>query len=183
MLQAVHGTGGFMEPDKIVREFGLQKRMSIADFGCGSGYFTILMAQIVGEKGVVTALDVVETALDSVKVKAKAAGLENIIATRADLEVFGSSGLSSDSQDMVLLANILFQSEKKDLIFKEAARVLKKGGKLVVIDWKRGSGGFGPPDSLRTDHESMMSLVQNEGLKFEKDIDAGTFHYGIMFKK
>ncbi len=177
------GTGGFMNPDKIVAGFGISEGMTVADFGSGAGYFTILLGQKVGKNGKVYALDIQESALDNVRVKAKAAGLENIETIRSNLEVLGSSGLADNSQDMVLLANILFQSEQKADIIKEAVRVLKSGGFLVVIDWKRATGGFGPPDNLRTDDIAMRSLILGEGLVFENDIDAGQFHYGMKFKK
>lgn len=179
------GTGGFMNPDKIAGGFGIKEGMMIADFGSGAGYFTILLGQRVGKDGKVFALDIQESALDNVRVKAKAAGLENIETIRSNLEVLDSSGLADNSQDMVLLANILFQSEKKGEIIKEAVRVLKSGGSLVVIDWKiaSGQGGFGPPDNLRTDEVVMRSLVLGEGVVFENEIDAGQFHYGMKFKK
>ena len=184
------GTGGFMNPDKIVREFGIKDGMMIADFGSGAGYFTILLGQRVGVDGKVYALDIQESALDNVRVKAKSSGLENVETVRANLEVPGGSGLADNSQDMVLLANILFQSDLKGEIIKEAVRVLKSGGFFVVIDWKRSAGampdgrqGFGPPDNLRTDEIAMRSLILSEGLVFENDIDAGQFHYGMKFKK
>ena len=177
------GTGGFMNPDKIVSGFGIKEGMIVADFGSGAGYFTILLGQRVGRDGKVFALDIQESALDNVRVKAKPVGLENIETIRSNLEVPGSSGLADKSQDMVLLANILFQSEQKADIIKEATRVLKSGGSLVVIDWKRTAGGFGPPDNLRTDEMAMRSLILGEGLVFEDDIDAGQFHYGMKFKK
>lgn len=172
-----------MNPEKIAAGFGLKEGMTVADFGSGSGYFTILLGQRVGKGGKVFALDIQESALDNVRVKAKAAGLDNIETIRSNLEVLGGSGLADNSQDMVLLANILFQSEQKAEIIKESARVLKGGGSLVVIDWKRAAGGFGPPDNLRTDEIAMRSLVLGEGLVFEKDIDAGQFHYGLKFIK
>ena len=177
------GTGGFMNPDKIAGEFGIAPGMVVADFGSGAGYFTILMGQKVGENGKVYALDIQESALDNVRVKAKSAGLENVETIRANLEVPGGSSLADNSQDMVLLANILFQSDLKGEIVKEAVRVLKSGGTFVVIDWKRATGGFDPPDNLRTDEIAMRSLVLGEGLVFEKDIDAGQFHYGLKFRK
>ncbi len=182
-LGTFQGTGGFLNPNKIVFEFGLREGMNAADFGCGAGYFTILMAKIVGETGRVAALDVVETALDSVKTKATAASVENIQTIRTDLEVVGSSGLADEYQDFVLLANILFQSSKKELIIREGIRVLKKGGHLVIIDWDKGTNGFGPPDDLRTDQNKMRFMAVAEGLVFSKDIDAGSFHYGIVFNK
>ncbi len=183
VLPGSKGMGGFMNPEKIAGEFGVKEGMTIADFGSGSGYFAIILGQRVGKDGRVYALDVQETALDNVRVKAKAAGLENIETIRTNLEVVGSSGLADNSQDMVLLANILFQSEQKEDIIKESKRVLKEGGVLVIIDWKRGAGGFGPPDNLRTDEVAMQSLVMGEGLVFENEIGAGQFHYGLKFKK
>ena len=182
-LRSPASAGGFLNPDKIVFEFNIRQGMSIADFGCGSGYFTILAAQKVGSNGRVFALDVQESSLDSVRTKAKAAGVSNIETIRANLEVLGSSGLGDDSQDMVLIANVLFQSSKKENIFNEAHRVLKKDAQLVIVDWMRGSGGFGPPDNLRTDDIAMESLVASAGFTFIKKIDAGKFHYGLIFKK
>lgn len=177
------GTGGFMNPDFIVDEFGLREGMSVADFGSGAGYFTILIAQRVGKEGRVYALDIMETALDSVREKAKAAGLENMEMIRTNLEVIGSSGLADQSQDAVLLANILFQSDKKSDIIKEAKRTLKDNGSLIIIDWKKGAGGFGPPDSLRTEETAMRSLASGEGLIFERTFNAGQFHFGMVFRK
>lgn len=184
------GTGGFMNPEFIVNEFGLQDGVSVADFGSGAGYFTIIIAQRVGKEGRVYALDIMETALDSVREKAKAAGLENVEAIRTNLEVLGSSGLPDQSQDVVLLANILFQSDKKSEIIREAMRVLKENGSAIIIDWKKNAGampdgrqGFGPPDTLRTDEIAMRSLATGEGLIFDRIFNAGQFHFGMIFKK
>lgn len=177
------GTGGFLDPGKIISEFDIQEGMSVADFGCGTGYFTILLGQKAGKDGKVYALDVQEPPLDSVRAKAKAAGLENIETVRANLEVLGGSRLPDNSQDMVLLANILFQSTKKTEIISESARVMKAGGRLIIIDWKRGAGGFGPPDELRTEQADMRALVPANVFSFQKDIDAGSFHYGMIFRK
>lgn len=176
------GTGGFLNPDKIVSAFGVEEGMSVADFGCGSGYFTILLGKQVGESGRVYALDIQDSALDAVKNKAGVAGIQNIETRRANLETLGSSGLADDSQDVVLLANILFQSSKKADILKESKRVLKEGGRLIVIDWRRGSGGFGPPNDIRTEDVSMRVLVSEAGFLYEDQIDAGQFHYGLIFK-
>jgi len=177
------GTGGFLNPDLIINEFGLREGMSVADFGSGAGYFTILVAERVGKEGRVYALDIMESALDSVRAKARAAGLENVEIIRTNLEVVGSSGLADQSQDVVLVANILFQSEKKSEIIREARRVLKDSGLLVIIDWKKDAGGFGPPDNLRTEEAAMRSLAVGGGLVFERNFDAGQFHFGMVFRK
>lgn len=177
------GTGGFLDPSRVLDGFELKEGMYVADFGCGSGYFTILLAEKVSSSGKVYALDVQEYALDHIRAKAKINNLGNIETIRANLEILGSSSLHQESQDMVLLANILFQSAKKMEIIREAKRVLKTGGRLIVIDWQRGSGGFGPPESSRMNELEMSDLIQKEGFVFQKKIDAGQFHFGFMFKK
>ena len=175
------GTGGFLNPDRIVDELHIQEGMQIADFGSGSGYFTISMGERVGSSGKVHALDVQEDKLDDVRVKAGVKNLENIETIRADLEVLGSSSLPDNSQDIVLLANILFQSDKKAEIFKEAMRILKKEGTMIVIDWKKGTGSFGPPDGRRTDDLEMISMAEKSNFKLKSKLDAGQFHYGLIF--
>lgn len=177
------GSGGFLDPQRVIADLPLKEGMKIGHFGSGSGYFTILIARMVGESGLVTAVDIMETALDIVRAKAKAENLKNIDTVRSDLEVTGSSGLKNESQDMVLLANVLFESKKKKEIIEESKRVLKPEAKLVIIEWKKGINSFGPPDDLRTNPQVMSRMVTEAGLDFLNDIDAGELHYGMIFKK
>lgn len=180
----VPGSGGFIDPERVASGFGLTQGMRVADFGSGAGYFTILMAKRVGDSGLVTAVDLMNPALETLRAKAKTEGLGNIQTVRSNLEVLGSSGLANDSQDVVLLANILFQNSNKESILSEARRVVRPGGSIIVIDWRKGTGGFGPPDDLRTDEETMKQMViGNDGLQFISPIDAGIFHYGLIFRK
>lgn len=172
-----------MNPESIVAYFGIKEGMKVADFGCGSGYFTILMGKLAGENGTITAVDVLNSALETVRAKAKGANLKNIDTVRSNLEIPGSSGLALESQDMVLLANILFQSNKREDIFKEAKRVLKPSGSLIVIDWKKGTNGFGPSDNHRLNPEELRRTVSDMGFQFSDFIDAGVFHFGIIFRK
>lgn len=172
-----------MDPQKIAGYFGIAPGMKIADFGSGAGYFAIILGKMVGENGTVSAIDVMDSALETLRAKAKAEGLRNIETARANLEMPGGSGLSSDSQDMVLLANILFQNPNKASIIAEAKRVLKPNGILVVIDWQKGTNGFGPPDNLRTSPEEMRQLVVGSGFQSTNEIDAGNFHFGLIFRK
>ena len=181
--------GGFLNPESVVGDFGVMPGMRIADFGCGAGHIGIITAQKIGKEGKLIALDIMEDKLDSFRARAKALGLENVEVKRANLEVPGNTGITENTQDMVLLINILFQSQKKPEIVREAKRVLKPGGSVVLIEWKKGSGapsgqaGLGPPDDLRTDTNAMQGILAVEGFKFSRSFNVGQFHYGMIFKK
>ena len=157
--------------------------MRAADLGSGSGYFTVELAKAVGENGSVTAVDILDTALETVRSRTLEAGVKNVHLVRANLEVFGSTFLADDSQDFVLLANVLFQNDQKLGIFSEAKRILRPGGRLAVIDWEKGAGGFGPPDEYRTPKESILTLAGQEGFNYEKDVIIDAYHFGMLFRK
>jgi ubiquinone/menaquinone biosynthesis C-methylase UbiE len=175
--------GAFLDTDRITSLLGIAEGMHVADLGCGSGHFTISMARAVGTSGVVSAVDVQTGPLESVQAKAESLGLGNIRPIRADLEVSGGTGIADNSQDAVLLANTLFQSQKKEAMIREAVRMLKSGGRLVVIEWKKGAGGFGPPDQLRTSEDEMKKEVESQSVRFQRPLDAGRFYYGLVFIK
>ena len=175
--------GGFTHPERVVQNLHIPEGARVADFGSGSGYFTLLIAKIVGRSGVVSAIDVQPKALDVVRTKAQDAGLSNIELIRANLEKEGGSGLNDASQDIVLLANILFQSQKKGAIIKEAHRVLRKGGELVMIDWLPHTP-FGPKDAgWKFSKEEGRQEAEAQGFQYVKEFPASINHWGLFLKK
>ena len=179
----VPNVGGFLDPQKIVGDLGVTQGMRISDFGSGAGHFTILLAKMIGDSGVMTAIDLMDSALETLRSKAIQEGLDNIQTVRSNLEAIGGSGLANESQDLILIATSLFQNQHKDAIIEEAKRVLKPGGSLVIIEWRKGALGFGPPDELRTTPEEMQQMVLTKGFQLAREIDAGAFHYGFIFRK
>ena len=173
---------GFLDTQRIISELQLAEGMHVGDFGAGSGYFTVDAAKHVGQEGRVYAVDVQTGPLEAIQSKAETMALENVQVVRADLEVVGGTNIPADALDVVLLANVLFQSQKKEDIIKEAYRTLKDGGKLLVIDWKKGAGGA-VPDELRSDPADMRKIVESQGLTFARDIDAGQYYFGQVYTK
>lgn len=173
----------FLEPEQIVKNLGVVAGMSIADFGSGNGYFTIPLAKLVGDSGKVFALDVQRDVLEVVRNRAKTENLLNIEIVWSNLEVLGGSKLPDVSQDMVIISNILFQAEDRPIIFKEAMRVLKPGGALAVFEWDQTPPPPGPPQNLRIIKTTAQEYARAEKFHFIQELEAGSHHYGLMFKK
>lgn len=175
--------GGFLKPEKIIRQVGVIKPgMIVADFGSGSGYFTIPIAKIVGKDGKVYAFDVLEDPLKALRSKAELEGVFNIETKRVNLEAPQATGLRRGSQDCVLLSNILFQTQEKESIIKEALRVLSPGGFLVLIAWEPDTA-FGPTGGWRISEQDARQLLEEQGLEHYKDFPGGQYHYGLVYKK
>lgn len=166
--------------DTLVLELGHQ----VGDLGCGgAGYFTLPAARMVGSKGKVYAVDILQPALDGVLSKAKLAGLINVEAVWSDLERPGAAKIPQGTLDRALLVNIMFQSRQNQNILGEAKRLLKSGGKLLVVDWKVQPTLFGPPLSNRMQPAAVEELAHKLGFKSESQFEAGPYHYGFVFVK
>jgi len=180
---AVSGSGGFLHPERIVTAFELRPGMTVADFGSGGGYFTIPVARVVGEEGRVYAIDIQPTALAVVKSKANLERLLHVETIWADLELDRGSRLPDNSVDFVVIANILFQAERKDAIFSEARRILRSGGRLAIIEWDETPFPAGPPQFLRIPRHAARQLAERAGLRLDREFSAGSHHYGLLVKK
>jgi len=183
------GTGGFINPEKILAQTGIKVGTVVADFGCGHGYFTLPVGRLVGKDGKVFAVDVLIEALEAVRSRSQLEHITNILTCRGNLETAGASKIKEATVDIVLLHNVLSQSRQKPAILKEAARVVKNGGELVLIDWLPSdqifgsASSFGPENSQRILSEEAKRIAQEEGFIFERSLDAGQYHFGLIFKK
>lgn len=176
------GSGGFMNPDKIVEELHLKSGIIVADFGCGAGYFTIPIAKVIKNSGKIYALDVLNETLENVLSKAKLYDLLNVETVRANVEVVGGSKIENNSVDLVVLANILFQCNDHNSVLTEAKRILKNEGSVIIVDWIPNKVPLGPKYEHCLSEETVKKLAIKNGLKVVKRIDAGEQHYGMMLK-
>lgn len=172
----------FLSPRHIIEQSGIGAGMQVADFGCGQGDFSLAAAKLVGEDGKVSAIDIQDPALSSVRSKARIEGMLNIDLVKGNVEVPGASGCADASQDAVLLTNLLFQTEKRAEILREAFRVLKPGGIAIFVDWKK-EAPLGPMRNLRMEKTDAEQLIAKEGFIVQRNIEAGAFHFGMIFTK
>jgi len=173
----------FMNPDRILRDIEVKKGDVVADLGCGSGFFVIPASTIVDSGGKIYAVDILSSELEKTKGNAKTYGLWNIEYIQADLEVTKSTGIPSASVDIVMISNTLSQTQRDDKVIEEANRILKPKGKLVIIDWDRVKTSFGPRLEDRPEKEDIIGIAREIGLKLEKNLETGLYHYGLIFRK
>ncbi|KKQ45738.1 MAG: Methyltransferase type 11 [Candidatus Moranbacteria bacterium GW2011_GWC2_37_8] len=181
VAQAV--VGKFLDPDAIIAQIDVQSGSVVADFGCGPGYFTMPFAKIVGQGGKVYSLDVLPQALETVVGKSKNSGIINIETKRVNLEKENGSKLESETVDWVVMKDILFQNQKKDIIIAEAHRILKPGGAVIVIEWNQAESAIGPDSEIRIKPEDLKKMFESDKFIMEKDIEAGDFHYAFIARK
>lgn len=168
----------------VFEKIGLAEGMQVGDLGTGNlGYFALPAAKIVGKKGRVYAVDILKSVLQSVAQLAKQAGLDNLKIVWSNLEIVGATKINDETLDAAFLHNVLFQANNDGQIIKEAYRLLKSGGKLMIIDWLKISAPFGPPVADRLDKKQAIAFAEQAGFRLAEDFAAGPYHYGLIFVK
>lgn len=173
-----------LNPREVLQGCGIRDGMHLADFGCGSGQFTIPAAHLVGLRGSVRAVDIRPDVLAAVDSHAKSEGLANVEPICADLERYGATNIDEAMLDAVLMFSNQINSEVQHGMLREAARVLKKGGTVFLIDWLDGNTiPFAPAISARVSRETSIANAHSVGLTVVDEFRPGRYHYGLKLQK
>lgn len=172
----------FINPSTIIAQAGIQPGYCVADLGCGSGFYTIAAASLVGKDGTVYAVDILQDKLAVTQSSAQHAGLSNVTIVHADLER-PLEDIPATSCDLAVMSNIIHLVTNRDALFHNAYRLLKTGGRLVVVEWKRELTPFGPAMDIRMPKTELVPMLEKVGFRFEKDLEADGYHYAVSFIK
>lgn len=164
-------------PEPILRKIGMGPGMKMADIGCGNGYFTLPAARMAGENGAVYGLDPDTDALKELRAKAEKEGLTNLFLTAGDAEsVIPCEGCA----DIVFFGICLHDFREPGQVLTNAKRILKKGGLLADLDWKKKPTSRGPPLDIRFDEARASALIKAASFVIESVSDSGPDHYLII---
>ncbi|MCD5390169.1 MAG: class I SAM-dependent methyltransferase [Candidatus Pacebacteria bacterium] len=172
----------FSDPIKIIEQITFSDDAHIADFGCGSGAYSLAIAKklIMGK---IFAIDVRKDMVERLGNIAKSEKIEKLHVVWGDIDEENGSRLRENSIDFVLLTNTLFQVEDKKMVMQEASRILKSGGRLLIIDWEDSFGNIGPKEDHIITERTAKLLTEEVGFIFDKKIEAGEHHYGFIVHK
>ncbi len=173
----------FSDPQQNLESLGVQEGSYVADLGAGSGFYSFAAGRLVGAGGKVYSIDVQQDLLSRIKNGAHVQKLHNIEVIHGDIERVGGTRLREASIDIVLLCNVLFQVEHKQDCVNEIKRILKAGGRVMIVDWQDSFGGMGPTSEHIFTELQTQELFEKSGFVFISSIDAGDHHYGVIYRK
>ncbi|MBX3100929.1 MAG: class I SAM-dependent methyltransferase [Bacteroidetes bacterium] len=149
----------WQQPDKVLALMGDLRGKTVADIGAGTGYFTFRLAQRAHKT---IAIDIDERFLQYIAGKNKRLFADSLqIETR--LSQANSPGLAAAEADAVIVVNTYHHIDARTEYFRLVHRGLKPGGKLYVIDFKKGDFPMGPPDRLKLELKQIEKELQTAG--------------------
>jgi len=177
-------TRSLLDPHKVLAAVGLKKGDVFLDAGSGSGYLSIAAAEIVGDTGKVYAVDIDEPSIGILNVEINRRQITNLTAIVADM--MRNTTLAGNSIDICLMSNVLHgfvENDETADVMKEINRVLKGGGILAVVEFKKLENIPGPPFDIKLSPEQVAAVLTPYGYRRQKVIEVGTYHYSTVFIK
>lgn len=173
----------FLNPHKTLLAAKVHEGMIAADLGAGSGFFTRALAREVGEGGQVWAVDIHRDLLPRIKTIADAEGLHNVEVVHGDVEEVGGTNLPDTHFDFCVASNIFFALEHRGEAVAEIKRILKQGGRALVVDWADSYGGLGPHKDHIFTVNAARTLFEQHGFTYIEEVPAGLYHWGFVVRK
>lgn len=116
---------------ELIRQLNIKEGSHVADIGCHEGYMTFKLSEVVGEKGMVYAVDVAQSKLDKLKSNQEKRGSTNIIPVKGD---YDDPKLPLNSLDAVIILDTYHEMDDHDKILTHVLMALKPGGRLVLCE-------------------------------------------------
>ncbi len=167
----------WQDPEEILTLIGLREGMVFVDIGCGEGYFAIPAARRVGPEGQVYAADINPESVERLRARADREGLANITTQAGEAE---KTVFCDGCADIVFFGIDLHDFRDPASVLRNAARMVKEGGRVVDLDWKDEPMELGPPQGIRFSRGKASSLMESAGLRVLSVQDAGPYHYLII---
>lgn len=162
----------------------LRPGMRVADFGAGrTGHLVLPLARMIGDEGVVYAVDIHPEALSMLRGHRSLHTLPHLSVIRGDIERLGGiDGIAPQSLDRIFLVNTLWVTQRFASIVAEARRLLAPDGVILVVDWEPNTRHAVAPDvSLRVAPQAIDRVFVEGGCVQCGEFRPGLHHWGRIY--
>ena len=153
-------------PARVIEALALKPGQKVADVGAGTGYFSVRLARAAAAPKVF-AVDLEPKMVEHLTTRAAAEGLKNMTAVQAST----TSPNLPEPVDVVLVIDTYHHIGNRPAYFAALKAKLTPGGRLAIVDFRKGGGEGGPPDHFRFTPEQITGELAQAGYVLDRAHD------------
>jgi ubiquinone/menaquinone biosynthesis C-methylase UbiE len=169
-----------MKIDEVVAALKLRPGQTVADIGAGSGLLDAPLAQAVGPRGRVYAVEIDAGFFPEIRRRAAAAQVTNVETV---LGKFTDPALPVKSVDVALFHDVLHHVEDRAAYLKTLTGYLAPSGRIVVIDYEGGQGPHREQPALEVTRAQLAGWMTDAGLTQVEDVKLFSDKYFLAFAR
>ena len=170
----------WQKPADAVAALQLRPGMRVADLGAGTGYFSRYLAAAVGDSGTVFAVDTEPGFVAHLRERAEHEHTPNIVPVLASAD---NPRLPAGSIDLVLIVDTVHHIDDRINYLRRLQRVLKPGGRVAVIDFKKQPDiPVGPPLEHKLARAQVVEEFTGAGYRLVREPDILPYQYFLIFR-
>jgi len=166
-----------LDPINTLIKVGINPNDIICDYGAGTGVFTIPAASLTKNK--VFAVDIDDNMLTIIKDKIADQNIDNIIPIKVENY---ETGIETQSVDLLLLVTVFHEIDDIEHFMSEVKRILKKDGRVMVIEFLKQESSYGPSVSTRVSAYQAARHFLRMNILYEAQYELGENYYMLILK-
>jgi ubiquinone/menaquinone biosynthesis C-methylase UbiE len=169
----------YQKPQEVVTALNIEEGEVIADIGAGSGYFTVRLARPVGEKGRVYAVDVSPDMILHLNRRVRDLNPRNVVTMLCAPD---DPLLADASINRFFICDTWHHIKGHTNYLALLKRMIKPGGQVIMIDFKKAKTPVGPPMELRIDRDDLVREMDANGFQLAAEHTFLEYQYFLVFK-
>jgi ubiquinone/menaquinone biosynthesis C-methylase UbiE len=168
----------YQKPHEVVQALAIKDGELIADIGAGSGYFTLRLAQHVGDSGRIYAVDVNPDMVRHLHRRVRDMRLLNVSPILAPPD----DPLLPQPVDRFVVVDVWHHIEDQAAYLALMKKNLKPGGQVVMIDFHKRPLPVGPPEAMKIAREDLLAQMKTHGFELVAEHTFLPYQYFLVFR-
>lgn len=167
----------WQKPESVIAFLGDLRNKTVVDIGAGTGYLEFKIKDTTAK---LIAADVDERFIKYIDERLASNSVKHISTRKA---VYDKPPVQANEADIVFMIDVYHHIENREVYFSEVKKGLKAGGKLIIVDFKKGDFKQGPPDAMKLNASQVIEEMKSAGFKLvEKDSETLPYQYMLKFE-
>ncbi|RCS46152.1 class I SAM-dependent methyltransferase [Bremerella cremea] len=166
--------------EKMLENLGATPGMTICDMGCGNGFYSLKLAEMVGKDGKILAVDIQPQMLRLLKARAARKKIENIELILGDID---DPKLPEGEVDLIMCVDVYHEFSHPTEMLAGMRKALKPEGMIVLLEFRMEDPNVPIKTLHKMSKEQMLKEYKANGFQLAKEFDGLPWQHMMFFEK